>query len=132
MAIWAQLPSDLVRAVLSQPGVACDVKVDIGKKLGCSLACRLQVPEGLKEKLDRIMAARVPEVQLMGLRTQLYNIASADSKIRLEVYIMDSRALGYKVLVKKKKVVMQCIVSQSGASYDDWWVFSRREMLPNA
>lgn len=127
MNIWTQLPMDLVRTVLAQPGVSCSVKAEIGKQMGWNLIGKVCIPDGLEAKLNRIMAARVPESQLMGLRTQLYEIESADAKIKLQLFIMSDVELGYKIIVKKKKVQNEYLMIQR--SDNKWYEWSKREWL---
>lgn len=128
MTDWSQLPIDLVQCVLSQPGVSCDAKIEIGKELGWNLIGKVQIPEGLEQKLNRIHAARV--TQTIRHRTQLYEIVSEDNKIKLEYHLYSRSDYAYSLIVRKKKVQIEYNVMQSGTYHVELFEWYRRTKLP--
>lgn len=128
MANWQQLPNDVVKVVLSQPGVSCDVKRVIGKEMGWNLIGRVHVPPSLEQKLNRIILARKPVSELYGLRTCVFGIRSDDSKVSLQVYYLRETPikLGYKIAVKKNKRTKEYVVihDDSSCKWIVWQTFS--------
>lgn len=61
MANWQHLPYDVLRAILSSSSIPCTTKVELRKDLG-DLTNRLTVSKELKDKLDRVIKARLPFV----------------------------------------------------------------------
>lgn len=78
MAHWNQLPTDIVRTILSSRDIPCATKVELQKDLG-NLSNRLKVSPHLTAKLDRILRSRKAHTHTPG--NKVFSIQSDDGKV---------------------------------------------------
>lgn len=100
MAIWTALPNELVKTVLSNPEVNCDVRREIGKEMGWNLIGKVRIPDGLEEKLAHVFAGRVEEVIQRGW-VRRYRSANPYAPIKLTIEQMPGYMDSYMLKVNK-------------------------------
>lgn len=80
--LWSNTPVDIVRHILSQPGVDVNTRIEVGKITGDIIVKKLQVDSALVSKLKRIIQNHSPRTHQYLSSPVLYFTDNTDNIIQ--------------------------------------------------